>query len=556
MKMGIRRWGPVAVVALLLAAALFVAEWRQVKTRPSASALLYMLADGQRELTRLQVAFSPLSDAEEIRIGDTLAHYYRGMTADNSTDPRAVEVRNYVEAVGTRLAARAHRKLPYRFHYIPNPYFVNAFAIPGGHVYIGAGLLELMHSEDEMAAVLGHEIEHIDHRHAAERTQMEAALRRLPLSGLLAIPVEVFEAGYTKDEELEADREGTRLAVSAGYSPSGAIEMFEAYQKVERQITHESQPRPEDPVEELSRVSIEMLTGYFRSHPANSDRIAQIRSLIAEEHWNPSQPERPLAVAYMFLAARAAHSLERRDYKTAGELASQSLAQSPGYPLALSILAQAEIAQENYAAANDAYHQLVARNPAEADAVRKFADGLAETSIQNGHYKKAEELAQESLALQPGRTQAMVMLAEARLALADFGGASETARNLQNVNAGAVGQLLSYAGILGHRALTLGQFDQAANYASFRLEFSPGDAGAVIDLAEAEYAGGGFASAAAAYRKLLDAEIARHQPLVYGYVVEYSEALGAARLGGGGVAAFEDFLAHAGRQDEERARPR
>ena len=82
---------------------------------------------------------------------------------------------DYVSRVGAKVAARAHRKLPYKFHYIPNMDFVNAFALPGGHVYIGAGLVALMDSEDELAAVLGHEIEHIDHYHCAERVQTEAA---------------------------------------------------------------------------------------------------------------------------------------------------------------------------------------------------------------------------------------------------------------------------------------------------------------------------------------------------------------------------------------------
>ena len=71
---------------------------------------------------------------------------------------------------------------------------INAFALPGGHVYVGGGLLQLMDSEDELAAVLGHEIEHIDHYDCGERVQREQALRRIPLGVIVALPVEVFEA--------------------------------------------------------------------------------------------------------------------------------------------------------------------------------------------------------------------------------------------------------------------------------------------------------------------------------------------------------------------------
>ena len=87
-----------------------------------------------------------------------------------------------------------------------------------------------MTSEDELAAVLAHEIEHVDHYHCAERVQIEARLRNLQLGmvgAIVQIPLQAWEAGYNKDEEFEADREGIRLAVLGGYSPYGAVALFE-----------------------------------------------------------------------------------------------------------------------------------------------------------------------------------------------------------------------------------------------------------------------------------------------------------------------------------------
>src|SRR5581483_3606456 len=192
--------------------------------------------------------------------------------SDDEPDPERQQVQSYLKTVGAKVATGAHRKLPYQFHYLDEPYLVNAFAIPGGHVYVGEGLLSLMDSEDELASVLGHEIEHIDHYHCAERAQQEQALRKIPLGGWLTITIEVFEAGYSKTQELEADREGTQLAVAAGYSPSGAIRMFETFDRLYR----ESRSRPRNPEQELTEMARQTLEGYFRSHPLPSERIAQI----------------------------------------------------------------------------------------------------------------------------------------------------------------------------------------------------------------------------------------------------------------------------------------
>jgi predicted Zn-dependent protease len=174
---------------------------------------------------------------------------------------------------------------------------INAFSLPGGPVYVGEGLLDLMTSEDELASVLGHEIEHIDHYHCAERVQVEAKLRNLKLGligALVQIPLSVWEAGYNKDEELEADREGMRVAVLGGYSPYGAVTLFERFAKLHNEyIIHARSPE-----EELSELAIQSLEGYFRSHPEPSERLAQANALIAQEGWQDRKVQKPFRVEY------------------------------------------------------------------------------------------------------------------------------------------------------------------------------------------------------------------------------------------------------------------
>ena len=154
-----------------------------------------------------------------------------------------------------------------------------------------------MSSEDQLAFILGHELEHIDHYHCAERVQGEARFRRLKLGivgELVQIPLEVWEVGYSKDEELEADREGLRLEVVGGYSPYGAVSLFEKFNELHAEyVIHAKSPE-----QELSELAIESLEGYFRSHPATSERIAQAERVIAEEGWQNRHSQKQFHVEY------------------------------------------------------------------------------------------------------------------------------------------------------------------------------------------------------------------------------------------------------------------
>jgi len=371
-----KRWIALTGIVALGLVAIVVVERHKVDTPVSPAALLYLVADTEQELTRMPVSFTRMSDRDEIRIGDEIAKASYGLQ-QNGGDKHAAEIQAYVTQVGSSLATRAHRKLPYRFHYVPEKSFINAFALPGGHVYVGAGLLSMMDSEDELAAVLGHEIEHVDHYHCAERVQQEQALHKLPFGALFALPVELFEAGYSKDQELEADREGTRLAVEAGYSANGAIRMFETFQRLEDEYhSHARTPR-----QEVSQVTIDTLEGYFRSHPLPSERIAQVNRMIANEGW-PVRPERDLMVAYIFSTQRAESALLFGKYTEAQGLASQSLKTHPDDVEALVVLAQAQFAQADFADAASSYRKVLERRGRTTDVVDSYALSLAAANRQ------------------------------------------------------------------------------------------------------------------------------------------------------------------------------
>jgi predicted Zn-dependent protease len=269
---------------------------RRAKSIPSsANAVVDMLADTQRDITRVPMHFTRLSDEQEIAIGRQLAANYSGQWIKLTPEEEALE--KYVRRVGGTVSAHAHRHLDYNFHLIPDHNMINAFSLPGGPVYIGEGMLDLMETEDELASILAHEVEHIDHYHCIERVQIEAKLKNLDLEivgQLLQIPLEFWQAGYHKDEEFEADREGVRLAVEAGYSPYGAVSLFTRLAKLCNEFVIHAQ----SPEEELSQLAIQSLTGYFRSHPQPSERLDQINRLIAQEHWEDRKTQKPFHVEY------------------------------------------------------------------------------------------------------------------------------------------------------------------------------------------------------------------------------------------------------------------
>lgn len=283
------------IVLLVGVSAIYFSERRHDSTPVSANAIVEVTADAQRDLSRVPMRLTRLSDDEEIAVGAELSEQYS--INDTKLSPPELALEAYVRRVGVAVASHAHRHLPYSFHLIPDRFMINAFSLPGGPVYVGEGFLDLMTSEDELASVLGHEIEHIDHYHCAERVQVEAKLRNLKLGvigALLQIPLTVWEAGYNKDEELEADREGMRLMVLANYSPYGAVSLFEKFVKLQKEYVIHAQ----SPEEELSELAIQSLEGYFRSHPEPSERLVQANALIAQEGWQDRRAQRPFRVEY------------------------------------------------------------------------------------------------------------------------------------------------------------------------------------------------------------------------------------------------------------------
>lgn len=378
-----KHWIILAVILLLAVAALVVGERRRVEAEVSPAPILYFVADTERELTRVPVSLTHISDQEEIAIGDEMARAYLEASKKNDT-PEDRTIADYVSRVGAKLTEHAHRKLPYKFHYLPDDYLVNAFALPGGHVFIGKGLLSLMDTEDELANVLGHEVEHVELGHCAERAQIEARLKRLPMViNVAGLPIELFQAGYSKEQELQADREGAKLAVATGYSAQGAISMFQRFQKLEAEWRrYEARRRQQPSVVELpadivNQVVLQTLEGYFRSHPPEQERIAQIERLIVTEHWSKEQKQQALQVAYLLLTDEAAALLDRDEMDKALAKVKAALAMKSDYVPAINVLGDIHFEKADFAAAAQAYRQSLTLDPKQKATAARYATSLA-----------------------------------------------------------------------------------------------------------------------------------------------------------------------------------
>lgn len=171
-----------------------------------------------------------ISQKQEIEMGQQVAqqlenHY--GLVQDD-------EIQDRVSRIGQKLLANGTRPgLTYTFKVLNTP-DVNALACPGGFIYVYKGLLDYMTSDDELAAVLGHEIGHIEKRHTVHQMEQQMALSLLTLlagvaSGdpgagmvLASTASQALMAGYSRKDEREADQEGFRLSTLAGYNPYGS----------------------------------------------------------------------------------------------------------------------------------------------------------------------------------------------------------------------------------------------------------------------------------------------------------------------------------------------
>lgn len=215
-----------------------------------------------------------MSEEKEIKIGREM-HEKLVASTPIYNDPVLTA---YVEHVGQKIAKASDRPdLTYYFTIIDSQ-DINAFALPGGYVYINRGLLTYLHSEAEMAAVLAHEVGHITARHAVrQKTAATGAGVASVLSVLVTGSGVVGDVanlwstaavkGYGRDMELEADRFGAQYMYNAGYDPQSMINVIALLKDQETFSRRRAR---------IEGKQQQTYHGVFSSHPRNDIRLREV----------------------------------------------------------------------------------------------------------------------------------------------------------------------------------------------------------------------------------------------------------------------------------------
>ena len=188
-------------------------------------------------------------------------------------------INQYVSSLGNQIASKTSRAdLQWQF-YVVNTDVVNAFALPGGIVYVNRGVLERADKMDELAGVMAHEIEHVVRRHSVKQMeQMQGANVGVALACTLtnicsnqaaAAAINVggtaIFAKFSRADEVQADEGGFRNVINAGISPEGMLSFFQKLLAEEQQSGSSS-----------------AVSSWFSDHPGTQDRIQDIQNMLAQ----------------------------------------------------------------------------------------------------------------------------------------------------------------------------------------------------------------------------------------------------------------------------------
>ena len=238
--------------------------------RPVALAALLAACATNPVTGRREIAL--ISEEQEVQMGQQGAQQVTqeiGLVNDQA-------LQNYVQSIGAAMAAKSERpNLPWTFRVVDDP-TPNAFAFPGGYIFITRGILSLMDNEAELASVLGHEIGHVTARHSVQQmSQQQLAQLGLGIGAILSPTVAQYGQlaaqglgllflKYGRDDERQADDLGFRYALDRGYDVRQMDDVFRSLQRMGEAANQSPLP------------------SWLASHPGEAERIQRIEARLAQ----------------------------------------------------------------------------------------------------------------------------------------------------------------------------------------------------------------------------------------------------------------------------------
>lgn len=217
--------------------------------------------------------FVMMSESEELKIGkQAFAEFSKNLILLPENDPLA----QYVNHVGQKVAATADRQDLFYHFYVVDDATINAFALPGGYIFIHRGLINHMSNEAELAAVLGHEVGHVTARHSVQQISKARAYQTALMITSVFVPIPQGATmftdllalsiiqGYGRDAEFQSDELSIRYLIQAGYDPNATIGILKTLKRLDEIDTREKSDAGE---------KVEKYHGAFSSHPETRKRI-------------------------------------------------------------------------------------------------------------------------------------------------------------------------------------------------------------------------------------------------------------------------------------------
>ncbi len=280
-----------------------------------------------------------------------ITQFFWELSFERSDDPLLTEL---TESVGLRVAEVSPRKdMPIKFKVL-NVGEANAVTLPNGRIYVFRGMLETADTEDEFAAVLAHEVGHVAGRHSLKQFRLSLGISLLAdllnlnkqsefVQNLANLAVMLYELGYSRRYERDADTYALRLALLSGYDPKGSIELFDKFAR------REGKP---------SRLLI-----YLSTHPHSTERLE--RAKRANEDLGRIHPELPAFAAHTLVGAGYS---QRGLYRHAALHYEKAIQLQPKHVPALLGLAQAKEALGEFEEAHKWYERVLEIEPQNEEA--------------------------------------------------------------------------------------------------------------------------------------------------------------------------------------------